>query len=211
MFLYFILLLFVSVDFSQSACPTVSTVDNFNITEYTRDRWYIQKQQITEYLPLRNNYCVNAMYKVSNKTVPFYHGIVLDVFNNANTDGVNGTRVNQNNFSLCGRIPNENVSSKLLVAPCFLPNFFAGDYWVIDAGPSSSNYEYAIISGGQPTIEYSDGCTTSTNYTNNSGFWFFTREKIASDNLIRYMENRAKEKGFTLRLLNNVTQFGCNY
>ena len=212
MFFYFIFSLlvgsFVNV---ESTCPPVSTVDNFNLTEYVRDRWYIQRQQVTGYLPIENNYCVSAFYQVSNRTVPFYHGTVLDVNNRANMNGVNGTNVNKNNFTLCARIPDTNVTSKLLVAPCFLPNFFAGDYWVIEAGPSSDNYEYAIVSGGQPNIQLPDGCTTSSGGTNNSGFWFFTRQQNVNTSLITYMNNLAREKGFSLMLMNNVTQKGCIY
>ena len=48
----------------------VSTVDNFNLTEYVRDRWYIQRQQVTNYLPIETNYCVSARYSISNKNVP---------------------------------------------------------------------------------------------------------------------------------------------
>ena len=59
--------LFFAINVTQS-CEKIDTLSNFNLTEYIKNPWYIQKQQITEYLPLRNNYCVNAMYKVSNKT-----------------------------------------------------------------------------------------------------------------------------------------------
>lgn len=212
MFFYFIFFLllgsFINV---ESSCPNVSTVDNFNLTEYVRDRWYIQRQQVTNYLPIETNYCVSARYSISNKKVPFYQGTVLNVYNQANMDGVNGTNINKNNFTLCARIPDSNVSSKLLVAPCFLPNIFAGDYWVIDAGPSSNNYQYAIVSGGQPTIQLKDGCTTSTNGTNDSGFWFFTRQQNVNNTLINLMNTLAREKGFSLMLMNNVTQKGCIY
>jgi len=194
-----------------ASCPPVTTVSNFNVSEYARGSWYIQKQQVTNYLPLSNNYCVSAMYRRSTKLVPFYSGIVLDVYNRANMNGINGTNVNKNNFTLCARIPNSTEPSKLLVAPCFLPNFFAGDYWVIDAGPSSDNYQYAIVSAGQPTEQLTDGCVTNTDGTNGSGFWFFTRDQVANSSLLSFMELTARSKGFSLDLLNNVTQVGCVY
>ena len=124
-------------------------------------------------MPIETNYCVSADIH-TNKNVPFYHGTVLDVYNQANMNELNGTNINKNNL-LCARIPDSNVSYKLLVAPCFYKNF-CEFYWVM-IGPSSGNYEYAIISGGQPTVQMKDGCTTSTNGTNNSGFWFFTRQQ----------------------------------
>ena len=66
--------------------------------------------------------------------------------------------------------------SRIINAPCFLPNTFAGPYWVIAAGPESYNYSWAIVSGGPPTVKYKDGnCSTSEQGTNGSGLWLFTR------------------------------------
>ena len=122
---------------------------------------------------------------------------------------VNGR--NANNFTLCARVPNESEPSKLLVAPCFLPNLFAGEYWVIVAGPSSDNYQYAVVSGGQPRVQYHDGCTTRNDSMNNAGLWLFTREQNPSKNLVEFLMNKTKDKGYTLSLLNDVQQNGCLY
>ena len=195
----------------NAECPVVNTVENFNLTEYVRDTWYIQKQQVTSYLPLDTNYCVSATYRVSNRTVPFYRGTVLDVYNYADYGMVNGININSKNFTLCARVPNTTNPSKLLVAPCFLPNLFGGDYWVIVAGPSSDNYQYAVVSGGQPHVQYPDGCTTRNDTMNNSGLWLFTREQNPSKNLIEFLMNKTKDKGYTLSLLNDVNQTGCLY
>jgi len=196
---------------SYGACPTVNTVENFNLSEYVRERWYIQKQQVTSYLPKSTNYCVSARYQISNTTVPFYSGTVLNVYNNARLDSVNGQYLNSNNMTLCARVPHSSNSSKLLVAPCFIPNLFAGDYWVVDTGPSSNNYEWAIISGGQPHEQYCDGCTTKQDSMNNAGLWLFTREQVPPDSLVTMMLSRLRSKGFTIEFLNNVTQAGCVY
>ena len=204
-------ILFSNLFLVSSMCPTVTTVDNFNVTEYIRDTWYIQKQQVTSYLPIETNYCVSATYRLSNRSVPFYKGTVLDVYNYADYGMVNGRNINANNFTLCARIPNTSVSSKLLVAPCFLPNLFGGDYWVIIAGPSSDNYQYAVVSGGQPLVQYPDGCTTRNDTMNNARLWLFTREQNPSKNLIEFMLNKTKDKGYTLSLLNDVNQTGCSY
>ena len=65
-------ILFSNLFLVSSMCPTVTTVDNFNVTEYIRDAWYIQKQQVTSYLPIsETNYCVSATYRLSNRSVPF--------------------------------------------------------------------------------------------------------------------------------------------
>ena len=80
-----------------------SPISDFNLTEYIKDKWYIQKQQITSYLPLELNYCVTAKYQLSNKLIPFYFGKVLSVFNYANINKVNGPSTNKNNFTLCAK------------------------------------------------------------------------------------------------------------
>ena len=192
-------------------CPKVNTMNNFNITEYVKSKWYIQKQQITSYLPLRENYCVTANYELSDRKIIGYNGIVLNVYNYANIDMVNGKNANRHNQVLCARIPNRNISSKLLVAPCFLPNYFGGDYWVIAAGPNSNNYEWALISGGQPTVHYNDGCTTKTDGSNGAGLWYFTRNKIVNKSVIDTIDKIAISNGYTLSQLHDVNQTNCLY
>ena len=39
---------------------------------------------------------------------------------------------------LCARQPDAVSTSALLVAPCFLPNVFGGDYWVVAVGAATS-------------------------------------------------------------------------
>ena len=207
----FLVALTKSYDSVGSQCPKINPLPDFNLTEYTKQRWYIQKQQVTSYLPVELNYCVTAQYKLSNKLIPFYFGKVLSVFNYANFNEVNGPSTNKNNFTLCARMKNESDPARLLVAPCFLPNFFAGDYWVIAAGPSSNNYSWAIISAGQPTIRYPDGCTTRNDTSNGSGLWFFTRNQTVSQDIIDEMSNKVKSLGYTTSQLNDVKQEGCKY
>ena len=168
-------------------------------------------QQETNYLPLDNNYCVSATYNTTSKKVPFFSGTVISVLNYANKDMVNGKNQNKDSTLLCARVPDSSIASKLLVAPCFLPNLLGGSYWVIDAGPNDDNYEWAIISGGQPTVQYQDGCTTKKNSTNGSGFWFFTRTSLVNDTVIHMMKNIARLHGFTTSQLNPVIQKGCLY
>merc|ERR1711907_495341 len=97
------------------------------------------------------------------------------------------------------------------VAPCFLPNILSGDYWVLAAGPRADNYEWAIVSGGQPDQKFSDGCTTKQTGVNGAGFWFFTRAKVASKKTLEQMEQVAQNLGFTLSQLHDVAQDGCLY
>lgn len=197
----------IFINLVSALCPNITTVKSLNLTEYTRKPWYIQMQQETPYLPINSNYCVRAEYSISNKKILFYNGTVLDVYNSARLDNVTGRQLNYKNTTLCGRVNGEN--SKLLVAPCFLPNIFAGDYWILLAGPTNDNYQYAIVSGGQPNTRYPSGCSTSTDKINNSGLWIFTRNQTVSDSVIQNLITYIVSLGITPELLNKVEQEHC--
>lgn len=196
------------------SCPTIRPMPNFNTTEYIRATWYIQQQQITGYQPNNTLYCVAQTLDKTNNTVPFFSGDVLSVYNYATVDKVNGKPLNANNFTLCARQPNVSLPSEILNGPCWLPNLFAGPYWVIDAGPSPSNYSWAIVSGGLLTVQYPDGnCSTSENGVNGSGLWLFTRDNI-KENVAYYvnlMRESLKVLGYSVSQLLPVHQQGCNY
>ena len=196
------------------SCPTIRPMSNFNTTEYIRATWYIQQQQITGYQPNNTLYCVAQTLDKTTNTVPFFHGDVLSVYNYANVDRVNGAPLNANNFTLCARQPNKSLPSDILNGPCWLPNLFAGPYWVIDAGPSPSNYSWAIVSGGPPTVQYPDGnCSTSEKGVNGSGLWLFTRDNV-EENVAYYvnlMRESLKVLGYSISQLLPVHQQGCKY
>ena len=95
-----------------------------------RKTWYIQEQQLVQYQQLDDLYCVAATYSLENATVPFFSGTV---------GGGGGSQLrqrrrrewsnqNKNNMTLCARAVNAQDSSRLAVAPCFLPNILAGPY-----------------------------------------------------------------------------------
>ena len=199
---------------SQNQCPLVTPMDNFNTSEYIRATWFIQQQQITGYQPENTLYCVAQTLEATNRSVPFFNGPVLLVYNYGNINGVNGSSENKNNFTLCARQTNPSLPSEIINAPCFLPNALAGPYWVIAAGPTQSNYSWAIVSGGPPTVKYKDGnCSTKIQGTNGSGLWLFTRERYGTnaDFYTRQMRNILLQKGYTTSLLLNVTQRNCSY
>ena len=79
------------------------------------------------------------------------------------------------------------------------------------AGPRSDFYEWAIVSGGPPTVRYQDGnCSTSLEGTNGSGLWLFTRKQNGY-HYVNEMRNTLLNLGYTTSQLLNVTQEGCNY
>lgn len=201
---------------SSSSCPDVSSVGSarFNLTEFVRKSWFIQQQQVVGYQPLSSLFCVAATYDFDGRHVPFSSVRVATVYNYANEDHVNGPLQNSNNFTLCARAVNSTDSSRLAVAPCFLPNFFAGPYWVIGVGQEPSRpgeYTWAVIIGGEPTVEYSDGCTTRESGTNNAGLWLFSRSHVASKSELDAMYALLHAKGIATSRLHPVAQEGCTY
>ena len=130
---------------SNTSCPSISPMIHFNTTEYIRSSWYVQQQQVNGYQSNNTLYCVMQTLDATNRTVPFYSGNVLSVYNYANIDRVNGDQQNSMNFTLCARQFNQSMPSELLNAPCFLPNYFAGPYWVLAAGPSYDNYSCLLF------------------------------------------------------------------
>jgi len=88
-----------------------------------------------------------------------------------------------------------------------LPNFAAGDFWVLAAGPSADNYEWAVISAGQPDTKGKDGGCYSK-----AGLWIFTRDPTAQNG---YANLQALEllrtKGVSQDKLMDVAQRGCTY
>merc|ERR1712146_686848 len=96
------------------------------------------------------------------------------------------------------------------LAPCFLPNLFAGPYWVLAVGvdDDSSAYRWAIVIGGEPTKPYEDGCTTKQTGTNGAGLWLFSRSPVASTADMDAMLAVLKAKGVASSQLRDVAQEG---
>ena len=197
-----------------SECPVVKLQTNppINLTEYARATWYIQEQQINGYQKREDLYCVAATYNKDNSSkVPFFKGTVLSVYNYANFNKTNGYSLN-NSTILCARQPNSNNPEKLLVAPCFLPNILGGPYWILAAGPEPTNYEWAVVIGGQPSVRVSNTtCTTKLIGINNSGLWIFSREKLLNLDTLNKIKEIITSKNVSTEKLLPVNQTGCLY
>ena len=201
------------------SCPVPTTQANLDLDEFIRATWYVQKQQPNDFQPVNKLFCTAATYRIEeDRKVPFFGGKVLSVYNYANEDRVNGKPVNgieegsdQPGLVLCGRASNQDEASKLLVAPCFLPNFAAGDYWVLAAGgKGDGTYDWAVVSGGPPTRKLPDGCTTNEEGINGAGLWIFSRTPVDPDGTAKAIAV-LKEKGYATSELVDVPQAGCNY
>jgi lipocalin len=188
-----------------TSCPRVDTVERLDMNEFTKHTWYSQMQQEVKYQTKDSFYCVTATYNIEkNRTVPFFHGNVITVYNYADYARVNGQPVNTRNGTLlCARQPNVKEPGKLLVGFCNFPNIICGDYWIIGLG---ENYEWLVVSGGQPTVRYDDGCTT-----NQTGLWIFSRTPMMEKIYIQQAFDLLRRKGYTTSKLLHVEQQKCRY
>merc|ERR1740130_434114 len=213
---------------TEGTCSHLEVQQDFNVTEYLRASWYVQKQQKNGYQPASRLNCVVATYNTTvfgtPAKVPFFSGEVFSVFNDCHQDKKDGPVCH--NFTspdfkpafgnpLCGRIVDKKDPAKIQVAPCKLPNILSGDYWVAAAGPTPDNYEYALVIAGQPTVQLSDGCTTPDTCTNpaefNCGMWMFTRQPVAEADVMKMLMDAAKQKNISTQKLIDVDQRGCSY
>lgn len=84
-------------------------------------------------------------------------------------------------------------------------------------GPTASDYEWAIITGGPPTQQgrTNGTCTlpqrTSSLNGNGEGFWLFFRSPTPSQADINAVRDVASSKGLDLSVLVPVPQAGCQY
>lgn len=203
----------VEAAMKDSNCAVVSPLADVDLDAYISATWYIQQQQVTGYQDEDEFFCVAATYRQEGASVPFFSGDVISVYNYANKNQVNGEATNTANGTvLCAREEDESTPGSLAVAPCFLPNALAGPYWIVALGyTDSGDLSWAAVSGGQPTEEYDDGCTTKLEGTNNSGLWILSRSPVAADEDIEAARSALSDLGFTLSQLQAVEQNGCSY
>jgi len=185
---------------SRNGCPPVGTQPDFNLTEYVSKRWYVQQQMQVDTLPDGATDCYSAQYTLRRRP-SFIFGYTVTVANSAK--GADGSQVGGN---ICALVPNAREPAKLRVAPCFVPSAFAGPYWILAHNEQEG---YAVVSGGQPTIQTPDGCRTGTG-TNNAGLWIFTREIFPSQDIVDKAREIASQKGFDLSVLNVVSHTDCH-
>lgn len=201
---------------SSASCLPVTTVENFNVTEYASAPWFVQLQAVNAYTPSDQNRCVTAQYEIRDDPdrdwwKRSWWGYTVNVFNHAETAGGEISGGN-----LCAD-SDEETPSQLKVAPCFLPQLFAGPYWVVSYREGSDD-GYALVSGGQPenVVEGetdcgpggTDACCKTGEGINRSGLWVLTRQRNASESLVSEALAIAKQAGFSTSGLFTVTHDG---
>ena len=198
-----------------ASCPPegYDSVSPFDLDKYVGDPWYVLQQLPISYQPLEELYCVRAQYAKTEARGIFKSrrgDAQVSVLNSASRGSVEGEPFTA---ELLAIVPDINDPSKLAVGPTFLPSILYGPYWVVAAGPSDTDrYEYAIVTGGPPTVEAADGCTTGTGI-NNSGFWLFSRTALPPnrEELVEELRGIAEGLGLDTSVLVDVPQEGCTY
>ena len=199
---------------STAECPPrdFQSMDQLDLNEYTRAKWFVQEQMPVSYLPVSDNFCVTAQYvKNGNSKV--------SVFNYARRGGIGGSVRFANLKAIQGK---SGKASELMVGPKFLPSCLYGPYWIIGAGKyggissgSSSEgthkYEWALVSGGAPEQVGENGKCKTGSGVNEAGLWILTRDPIVEKSVIDKVRSFASEKGFDLTVLNPVVHEGCDY
>jgi len=196
---------------AQCPPPGYDSVEPFSIEAYVAAPWYVQQQVPISYQPENSLYCVRARYtQLENGRI--------NVDNSARVGSIDGPEQNEGNFQLNAVVRDAEEPSKLAVGPPFLPPILYGPYWVVAAGPYSpddvewtGSYEWAIITGGEPGQETSNGKCIGTGNFQNEGFWLFTREQVASPELVEELRAIADGLGLDTSLLVPVAQEGCVY
>mmetsp|Transcript_1900 Transcript_1900/g.3675 ORF Transcript_1900/g.3675 Transcript_1900/m.3675 type:complete len:263 (+) Transcript_1900:21-809(+) len=177
-------------------CKDLDVAENFDLDSFISAKWYVQQQQVVDYLPENRFYCVTAEY--SKRGNPGLFRYEINVKNKAYEED----RTTKTEGNLCAY---KTDNAKLAVAPCFLPRFAAGPYWVVVYDEEEG---YALISGGQPSIKTENGCKNGDG-TNNSGLWIFTRQQERNETLVQMVRGIAADKGFDLTVLLDVNQTNC--
>jgi len=171
----------------------------FDLKWYTSSKWFTQQQMVTTYLPADYFRCVSAEYTLLDERTLL--GYDVKVENHAeNQEG----KALGPLTTLCAKVVN-STAGKLLVSPCFLPSFAAGDYWV-EAFDKEAGW--ALVSGGAPSKEGTDGCQTGTG-VNGSGLWIFTRKQERDEGLVQKIRAVAVKKGFDVSVLKDTDQTNC--
>lgn len=214
----------------QSSCPPANyeTKSNFDATTYVENGpWYPLAQLPVLYQRPNSLFCVRATYTIEPDRTLWCRifrrcdKTRIDVLNQARTGGVDAEPSDAN---LHAFIEDDAVPSQLSVAPRFLPPLFYGpNYFVMEAGTyteliddnkgkgefTSTDYQWAIISGGPADEESNGACITGEGFFNGEGFWLFSNTPSPPEGALQKLEELAASFGVDTSVLLPVVQDGC--
>jgi lipocalin len=211
-------------------CPpdNFKALENFDLSSYVNGSWYAVKQIPLTFQPTSSFFCVRADY-IPDTSSCFLCGDApkVKIYNQGRRGSVNatvgGTPYTQpppkNSFRAIQKDP-QNQPAKLTVG--FLPQFLVqSNYWVVAAGsyanaiagvavPTSTTYDWAIITGGSPDLQTSNGlCIPKPGLVQLYGMWMFTRDNVPPTGVISGIDQIATSLGLDNTKWLTVTQEGC--
>eukprot|EP00581_Thalassiosira_minuscula_P014109 CAMPEP_0183720716 /NCGR_PEP_ID=MMETSP0737-20130205/13250_1 /TAXON_ID=385413 /ORGANISM="Thalassiosira miniscula, Strain CCMP1093" /LENGTH=250 /DNA_ID=CAMNT_0025950631 /DNA_START=42 /DNA_END=794 /DNA_ORIENTATION=- len=212
----------------DAECPPADYApkSSFDAAEYISKPWYSLKQLPVTFQGTNTFSCTRAKYtEITGKDflciISFScNKLRITVENQSRTGGVGGT---VNNAQLYAVNEDPAIPSQLTVTPSFLPTWLFGpNYWVLDAGtysdllgeerdPESTEYEWALISGGPAGTASNGKCITGAGPLNNNGFWYFSSQPVPPTGVIEKLDEKAESYGIDISVLLPVTQEGCVY
>eukprot|EP00213_Chloropicon_mariensis_P005728 CAMPEP_0197473944 /NCGR_PEP_ID=MMETSP1309-20131121/5383_1 /TAXON_ID=464262 /ORGANISM="Genus nov. species nov., Strain RCC998" /LENGTH=234 /DNA_ID=CAMNT_0043013355 /DNA_START=111 /DNA_END=815 /DNA_ORIENTATION=- len=199
---------------SSVQCPPASfkRFKELNLSAWTEHEWYVQQQQKVRFQD--DYFCVRAEYKPTE--VPSSFEMLFSA-----TPDLSGFRNGEERFfplmTTIDDMEDPSMQSLGFVEEqvrTIMPDYKGpiGELWVLYAGPTQDNYSYGIVSGGPPKRSGENGCIAGDEEEiYGSGLWLYTKDPIPEEGTIEMLREKAKELGFDLGVLKNVTQEGCTY
>jgi hypothetical protein len=182
--------------------PYFHTQGNLDLKWFTSSKWYIHQQMVINFHPADHFYCNTAEFGLREKTTLLGYDMKV-TYNAENAAGKPlGPLIPK---TLCAKWKTGEavIEGKAVIAPCFVPSMWAGDYWVVAFGKDE---DWALVSGGAPNLKGTDGCKTNSL---DGGLWIFTRDQHRNESLVQKVRGVAKDQGFDLSVLLDTNHTSC--
>ena len=214
--------------FGSNSCPPsgFDAKQDFNVDLYL-GRWFVQKQIPVAYQPIEALYCVTATYtRDTNFCIFCNYAPRIDILNQAREGSVDGEKLGGAVRFFRGIIRRPRSDPAKITVGFGAPFQPRSSYWVVAAGlyadillgeetPNllTSDYEWAIVTGGAPSLEGVNGtCKPNPGQLNFLGMWMFARDGVPPEGVIAAIEAYALN---VLKLDTTawvpVAQEGCVY
>jgi lipocalin len=189
--------------FGSNNCPPsgFDAKQDFDIDLYL-GRWYAQKQIPVAYQSIDEFYCVTADYTMDKNFCIFCnYAARIDILNQARKGSVDGEKLGGANRFFRGIIRRPRTDPAKITVGFLAPFLIRASYWVVAAGSyadillgaqtinPTSDYEWAIITGGPPSRDGANGtCKPNPGVLNFLGMWMFARDSVPPEGVIAAIE-----------------------
>jgi len=207
---------------AASQCQPVTSLDEFDLEQYTSAKWYSHQQRTSPFQSLALFNCVTAEYSLLNATngaqeaAGSTNGYGYKVFNYA--EDIDGNAYTSDDTvgetggplpgSLCAgsQVFEGDKASEATVGFCTFPANAAqqSNYWVLAYDEEEG---YALIAGGQTLVPTADGLCTYGNPT--AGLWIFSRSPVRNEAMIEKYRATAIDNGIDPSIMDDVSHDNC--